>query len=557
MINDRDMIELSTIHAYGKYSQNDKFTVNGNEYEVVDVYNEDSGMKYGTDAMLVKSDESYALIYIGSDRKTDFFKDWILNNGANLLKLDVSQYKEGNELYKTLSKKFDIEAVGGVSLGGGVAIYVGINNSNVRAVSINPSPQVCDIGTSYKNITTIIDKNDILFNAANLFGRRNNYPKNLMFFERGNSFLKNIAFNHVGYNEKLSLDDRVHFDLLTNSNKHIIKINVDDVSVINNNFKTYYNNLYDEINLTSLNQIKSVVSLCRDDIKYNKILNEVILQVKNYMKNTLPTLYSYLDFESFFSELEVLINKCSFELLDAILNLIVKELNLDVINDQLLLDAKLSISNLSKINSCTNTNVKGCTDLINSIKNVDENSVGGHSYASKLNLINGKTVVRLNYSYLIERAKNFLYFNLKTIISKYFYAIDYKLDEIIGILKLSVGVLSDVSKLVSKEISRKLEVIETVLQELYVFNVKDIVYVSVVSIIDELVSIVVVKDLDEKIFAFKTLNSSINSLSIMYQNYKCYLDEFSSRGITKLGVNLDNITHELKKFGNHLNFVYK
>lgn len=558
MINDRDMVELSTIHAYSNYKQNDTFKVNGNNYNVIELYNEKNGMKYGTDAMLVHSDGEYALIFTGSDKKNDLFKDWVLNNAANALSLDVPQYKEGNLLYKNLSKSYQIKYVGGVSLGGGVSTYVGINNQDVRAVSVNPSPQVTNVTSKKNNVLTIIEENDLLFNLAKTFGRRNKYTKDIVFFNRGNNFFKNIALNHIGFDENVSLDDRLHFDLLTNNNNdHKINVDINDINEVNSNFKSYYDNLVQEVSISSTGHLKSIIKQCRDDIKFNKISSDVINQIDIYMKKTLPTLYNYFEFESFFNELAMLSNKSAFFVLDDIVYTIIKELNLDVINKQLYSDSKVSLYNLNKINIATNSKINGCLTLINSIKNVDEGLIGSVSKVNGMDLHKGEKYVKLNYMFLLENAKNIVYGNLKRVINNYFYIVDLKIDAIVFTLRTSISVLVEVTKLISKEIARKLEIIERILNELYVFNIKDLVYVTLVSLIDELVSIVVVKDIDDKIFAFKKLNSSLNSLCIMYSNYRSYLNNYKSNGIRKLNLNIDDDSSELKKFYNHLNYVYK
>lgn len=559
MISDKDMIELSTLHAYAYYQKNEIFNVNGNTYYVVDIYNEKNGMNYGTDAMLVKNNsEEYALIYTGSDKKNDFVNDWLLNNGGNFLGINPPQYREGLKLFNQLSKSYNISRIGGVSLGGGISTYVGIHEENISVVSVNPSPQVFMIDKNYANITTVIDENDILFNLSSLIGRRNNYTKTIKFFNRGNEFVKNIKLNHIGYNKNLNLDDSIPFDLLTgNFTSNYIDIDVDDIELVNKNFTTYVNNQNNELNMNVIPELKNNILSYRDNISYQSIINSIIEQIYLYMVKSLPTLNSYFEFSYFFDEIKQLANNQCYVVFDKLLDTIVTELKLDSISKQIYIDSNNGVDNIAEINKFIENMILSCNKLVNNIS-LRDNSLNSEALPclEMANLINNSNSRKLTYFKLVEYAKDIIYSHLKNIIVNKFKIIDAKIDAVVYTMRKIVGFTSDVVEIVSKEMSQKIAIVEQILKELYAFDIGDAVYNIFIISINEIISIVLPKDIDKKINSFRYLGQNFNNSSIIYYNYVRYLESFTSNGIEQITCNFSEFDHSFEIYRSYLHNTY-
>lgn len=562
MISDKDMVELSTVHAYVYYNPGDNMIVNGNNYYVVDIYNEDNGMEYGTDAMLVKNDqEEYALIYTGSDKRNDFINDWVINNGRNAFKLDVPQYEEGLELYSDLSVKYDISRIGGVSLGGGVVTYIGINDSNVSVVSINPSPQIFKIDKDYENIITIVDKRDVLFYACVIGGRREYYVKNFYVFDRGNSFLKNIKLNHIGYDKKshIYLDGSIPFDIYThNINSRVIDLKPNEILTLNSNLKLYFHNSKYEIKAKITPHLEETLTNYRDNYTYQKIINNIITNIKEYMINQLPTLHSYIDFSYFFEEIASISNSCAYLALDSILDFLTSELKINYIYQQLYTDTNNAFYNVNSIDNHVHKITSACDTLVDNIRLKDMNmNVDNISLISSYKIKENSFGRNLKYLYLLEYAKQLFYTVMQRFISNHFSAIDEKLDMVIRVLKSSVGLIGDVASIISKEVARKIEVIEQILQELYIFDIGQTVYNIFVICIDEIISIVLPKELDDKIQAFQYLEQVLTNSYTVYNNYSAYLKEYKSGGITTILKNAEVFKEKYRTYTNYLSAHYK
>lgn len=559
MINDKDMVELSTLHAYAKHEVNDEFKVNGNNYVVEEIYNEKRGMIFGTDAMLIKNDsEEYALIFTGSDKRNDFMNDWLVNNGGNLLKFNVPQYSEGNILYQQLSKEYDISRVGGVSLGGGVATYVGINNAEVDVVSINPSPQLITTNKEYSNIKTIIDEKDILFSASMAFGRRNNFTKDIIFVGRGNDYFSNIKFNHIGYDkeQKLYLDDVIPFDLLTgNVNSSLIDVNKADIFTLNDNFKMYFDNIAKEASIGVTPELKIAINDIKDNVSFQRIMINIIDKVNAYLMKSLPTLYSYLDLTFIFEELKSLTDTKLFVILTEIIENLIVKLNLNKINNQIKTDSVHALSNLDKLDDHVNNTANSCKQLIDNINSRDlymQSASTPILYNYKLDY--NSDSINLKYAFLLEKAKEVLYQSLKSTINSKMTPIELKIDTTISFIKTQLGIIGDVTSLISKEIAKKIRILEIILEELYNLDLVETVYNVFYISIDEIVSIVLCKDIDKKVASFKYLSGLMQNSFVVYDNYEQYLLKYNSLGLKSI----DNLMKDFKvNFSTYNNYLSK
>ncbi len=559
MISDKDMIELSTVHAYKSYEVGEVIKVNGTSYILKAVFNEQNGMKHGTDAFVVEnSSGEAALIYTGSDRRNDLYKDWVVANGSILLKRNVDQYNEGEKLYLKLKNEYDINAIGGVSLGGGVVTHIGINNSEVRVISINPAPQVNEVSRPTKNITTIIDTNDILYNTAKFFGRRNNYTDTLTFFSRGNNFFDCIKLNHVGYSNGLFLDESIPVDLLTNNlESTYIDLNSSQVKVINSNLNTYFSNLETEVNSNITPALNSAVESYKDQVKFEEILIKIITNLKTYFENKLPTLHQYIDFSYLFDELIEIVSSCSFSLLDSIVNMIVEELNLNAINKQLYSDSKNAQINFKMLNAHISNVYNTCNTVVENIENRDL-SINAFTIPTINNyrLIKKVGTRNINYLVLYDEAKMICYKLLSNCINTYFKAVDTKLDIITYFFKTQFNVLGEVVSMISQEVARKLAIIEQILLELYNFDIGDAVYNVFVVCIEEIIGIVLNKDCENTFKALKYFSAVLSNGNRVHHNYNMHLNNYKSVGINSVRNVTFRFGKELDKYNNSLRNTY-
>lgn len=561
MINDKDMIELSTLHAYAYYEQGTTFTVNENTYYVEQVYNEKTGLKAGVDAMLVKNQGGeYALIYTGSDRKNDFMKDWVIANGSNALKLPILQYIEGLKVYDYVSKDYEVSRVGGVSLGGGIATFIGIHRENCNVVSINPSPQYLKMKREYTNILTLTDRNDILYKVSTWYGRSKNQASTITFFNRGNNFVENIKLNHVGYDKArgLYLDDSIPYDLLTGNLKSsgYIDINPEDILHVNNNFKTYLSNSNDELIMNVLPGL-NIRHSYRNNKVYQNIIHSIIDGAHSYMVGCLPTLNSYFDFKYIFDEIKELVTHQSYYILDELLNTIITSLNLDYIYNQIEIDSKNGIKNVENTNLYLNDVTKSTDTLINNIILKDNLQAISNPYClNEIKIVNNHHGINLKYFFLIAYAKETVYTRLKpTIISK-FKVIDFKIDFVIGALKLQVDLIGNITKLISKELAEKISILEQILSELYHFDIGEAVYSLFIICIEEIIAIVIPKDLEDKLSSLKYLSGIFNNIHASSEIYTMYLSNFYSDGISVISNSISSFNKEFKQYNNYLNSKY-
>ncbi|MFV0499402.1 MAG: hypothetical protein ACK5NF_05165 [Bacilli bacterium] len=546
MISDKDMIELSTLQAYANHQVDTYFTVNNNEFYVCEVYNESNGMKKGTDAMLVKNEyDDYALIFVGSKAKNDLWNDWIVNNGLNLFKISPPQYDEGLKLYNDLSNIYNIKQVGGVSLGGGVSTYVGIRNNEVKVTSVNPAPQTFKIEKEYDNITTIIDKNDILFNMSSIFMRRDYYVKNITFFDRGNSFFKNIKLNHIGYDKDrdIYLDDSYPFDLLTNNlTNNYIDISTEDIMKINDNLFSYEDNNNAEINSQIMPTLLNNISNYKDSYLFNNIYENIVIEIKSYMSNTLPTLKKYIDFSHFFDEIEELGKTNTYLLLCEIVDTIINELDLRKLNHIIYNDCNNGVMNFKIIKEYVVLIIESSNNLVSNIDLTDKRELGiKYSKFNSCNLFKSFNDIKISYFLLFSYAKDLILMILRKIINCKFYTIDLKIDAVIKMISKIVDVSSEVIGLISSKLSTKLDTLRQILHELYVFDLSDFVYNLINIFINQIIYVVLPEKFQEIVNSFKYFSQLLLNANTVYDNYLTNMNFYKSNG-------LDNIKKDFLKF---------
>ncbi|AZB41030.1 hypothetical protein CEF21_01010 [Bacillus sp. FJAT-42376] len=202
---DRDLVELSGKTAYQYPSVYRELNINSNRYKVVDTnYSSPSGF----DAMTVQNKETgeYSIIYVGTEPNQDNNKADIYTDAKLLSELEIDQMTEANEYYEEMNKKYGIDSVAGNSLGGGLALSVGVNHPDLKTVTYNPAllPKgMVDPTKDYSNMTSYFGKYDplTLAEVALDLGHRipgNHYTINNGLPDFGEDFSTFIS-NHTGY----------------------------------------------------------------------------------------------------------------------------------------------------------------------------------------------------------------------------------------------------------------------------------------------------------------------------------------------------------------------
>jgi hypothetical protein len=134
--NVKDLVQLAGYHAYKYYDVGHLEIVNGNYYEVID-------MEYdtltGLDAMAVKNleTEELSVIYVGSDQLVG---DWLKTNTKLPSHVEPVQIIAAKGFFKDVTERFgEVSSVTENSLAGANANAVGIENSDVKVVTLNPA----------------------------------------------------------------------------------------------------------------------------------------------------------------------------------------------------------------------------------------------------------------------------------------------------------------------------------------------------------------------------------------------------------------------------------
>ncbi|MGD7008868.1 SA1320 family protein [Metabacillus sp. 84] len=213
---DKDLVELSGNAAYSFPLERQEFDVNDSSYLVVDTtYNSPSGF----DALTVKNvdTDEYSIIFIGTEPGQDKNYSDIYTDVQLLTDLEIQQIKEANEYYEKMEKEYEpLTSVAGNSLAGGLALSVGINNPDLKAVAYNPAPLpkgMVDPEKDYPNMTSYFGMYDPLTGALVNVDLADRVPGNHITINNGLPGFEYSANNHTGYgNPKNPLIDNIGAD---------------------------------------------------------------------------------------------------------------------------------------------------------------------------------------------------------------------------------------------------------------------------------------------------------------------------------------------------------
>ncbi|UTR16137.1 hypothetical protein MM221_06145 [Salipaludibacillus sp. LMS25] len=137
---DADLVELSGLHVYLTPEYDEILVVNNKDFRVVDDnFNEE---KSGMDAMTVQNVASgeYHVVYMGTNAHGKYGMADLITDIQLLTEATPQQLKDADRYLADMEKEFgEITSVGGNSLGGALANYVGVQNSHVRSVTLNPA----------------------------------------------------------------------------------------------------------------------------------------------------------------------------------------------------------------------------------------------------------------------------------------------------------------------------------------------------------------------------------------------------------------------------------
>jgi hypothetical protein len=209
--NDKDLVELAGKKAYTKPPVDDTFTINGNQYIVLDVhYNDPTGL----DALTVKNinTNEITVVFVGTDATAENGSQDVLTDMQLLSDLTLAQLEAAYSYLVEADNKFlemgGVSSVTGNSLGGPLANYAVRNRPDIRSVTLNPAlfPKgVMDPNKNYDNITNYFTNYDVLTGtliALNLDsripGKRYDISTGIPQIGEKFSILKN---NHTGYTD--------------------------------------------------------------------------------------------------------------------------------------------------------------------------------------------------------------------------------------------------------------------------------------------------------------------------------------------------------------------
>lgn len=208
MLNDKLIIELSVNYIYkidklkDKSSHEYKTLMDTfNDIEIIDMQTPFIGSNLNAISIQDTKSKDVAIIYEGSHSLTD----WQNDNLNNFLNKSVKAYDVALKYFEYIERKgYRITHLGGNSLGGGCAMYVGINYPHVRALCINASPLSKTTYIDTKNIIHIRDNADPLYRAIALDRDRykEGYLGNIVIVNRSlfgsHDFANHVELAHRG-----------------------------------------------------------------------------------------------------------------------------------------------------------------------------------------------------------------------------------------------------------------------------------------------------------------------------------------------------------------------
>lgn len=199
--NDKDLVQLAGYHAYKYYEKGHLETINRKEFKVVNTVID---TKTGLDAMTVENlgTGELSIVYVGSDQLVG---DWLGTNTQLPSYLEPAQIKAAKQYFDDISDEIgEVSSVTGNSLAGANANAVGIDNPNVKVVTINPAMLpggMIDSTKEYANITNYYSEYDVLTRTQETLGYGDRIPGKVYRINNGVSKFTEVIANHKGYPE--------------------------------------------------------------------------------------------------------------------------------------------------------------------------------------------------------------------------------------------------------------------------------------------------------------------------------------------------------------------
>ncbi len=561
MISDQDVVELACSKSYEKMSVGENFTVNNNNYQVVELFNQDNGYKYGLDSMLVKNElNEYCLIFTGSDKRDDFYNDWVLNNGSLLIGKNAIQYELGLDLVEELENKgIVISKVGGVSLGGGISSYIGIFRSDLDIISINPAPQAKPYTGGYYNIKVIIDTNDALYKAISFSGRKDYVPGEIYSFTRGNDFT-DFTLNHKGdfKNDFRTLDDSMPFDLLTNNLKlNTIEFNSTDLFSLNNSLSDRLDNYRVEYDTFVYGSLSNLAKENLDETNLEAVFIKIVDEIDVYLYSCFPTLRSYVDLSYIFDEIKSAIHVISDSIVVELLENLISDSNITSFKQRVCNDCCDAISNFNTINQVLNSTTNSLSTLVNGFVATDNGKIYRNSIYMKSNNLKVKeATTNLSYFKYFDEAKDLLYNYITKFVSNKFVTVDNTIDTYLFPVKAVVSGTNEVLKIVSQDLQRKVEVYKLIIDEFYNFNIGEFVSNLLLIFCDQLINLVIPITIDDIVSKLKYLCGIIGNIDVSHLNYINYIENVKGFSFTKLYDFNSIFNAQIKKYKSYLSKTY-
>jgi hypothetical protein len=161
--------------------------------------------KSGMDAMTVQNVASgeYHVVYMGTNAHGKYGRADLITDIQLLTEATPQQLKDADSYFADMEKEFgEITSVGGNSLGGALANYVGVQNNHVRSVTLNPAmlpSGAMEAGKEYHNITNYISEYDVLNLSQRAIGMGDQVPGAQHTIYNGIPSKDGLGFNHTGY----------------------------------------------------------------------------------------------------------------------------------------------------------------------------------------------------------------------------------------------------------------------------------------------------------------------------------------------------------------------
>ncbi len=562
MASDRDIVELATTNSYVKYEVGEEIFVNNNSYKITNLFNSETGYKYGLDAMLVLDESNkYSLIFTGSDKRNDFFNDWVINNGSIALKKPVMQYEYGLKLVGEIENSgIEIDKIGGVSLGGGIASYIGVKRDDISIISVNPSPQITKYDGEHSNIKVIIDKNDLLDKVVTIANRKKYVPGKIYTFSRGNSFFE-FRLNHKGDSKTdfRSLDDSFPFDLLTNNiQETLIDIDTSSVLDLNNSLNSRLENYKNEYQTQIYNKLSEIVASNIDTLDLERVFLRIVSDIDAYLLGCFPVLRNYVDFSYIFDFIKDQSHYISNSVIVDLIEQMFNSLNVNRFKKDVLEDSKNALINFDRTSTFFESAIRNTSNHIENFLNADNNNFNYSNPRFNVVSLNQKQIMyKISYFKYFDEAKTIVYYYINSVISTKFSVLDSKIDFYIAPVKEIVEFSSDVANLLNLEIKDKILTCKQILNEVYNFDIGDFFARLLLIMCDEIINLVIPIEIDTIVNKMKYFSGVIGNVVISHNNYISYLNEinsFSFKNISKINTEFNK---KLVTYNNYLKFVYE